>query len=400
LNWIFLDDQFTYISSSSGAVPVASSTYPAGQLNSVAPGGPVVMPRNGYIYIWVSNETQGWDVFFDNLSVQYKQGPILEENHYYPMGLSMAGLSDKAVKTQYALNKYRYNGKELQNQEFSDGTGLEEYDYGARMQDPQLGVWHNIDPLAGLNRRWSPYSYAMDNPIRFIDPDGMDAQDASQTSAEDQALQNFKDKSSLSSRDIGALQADGDISFKKVEANGDQNAGEGGGPGKGGGNNGKGEKSKNSSTTSSAGNIMTGALKLGGAIAVGGGAGFDPFADGTAGVIVVGGAIVAGADLLWNIWSSQANQSNQTGNESYPGPWSYGYQHPSQNPINLQPGGMGNNKNFPNGFNNGWIKGFLGGVAAYKMWDTYKSYMNNLKMQTDKLRTNNNVPTFTSSPNK
>jgi len=175
LNWIFLDDQFNYVQGLSGAIPAASSTYPASLLNTVAPGSPLNINRNGYLYIWVSNETQGWDVFFDNLSVQHKQGPVLEENHYYPFGLTMQGISDKALKTQYAENKYRYNGKELQNKEFSDGTGLEEYDYGARFQDPQLGVWHNIDPLAEKSRRWTPYNYALDNPLRFIDPDGMDA---------------------------------------------------------------------------------------------------------------------------------------------------------------------------------------------------------------------------------
>lgn len=68
----------------------------------------------------------------------------------------MAGISDKALKTQYAQNKYRYNGKELQNHEFSDGSGLEEYDCGAGMQDPQLGIWHNMDLLAEKKRRSSP----------------------------------------------------------------------------------------------------------------------------------------------------------------------------------------------------------------------------------------------------
>ncbi|KRD05420.1 hypothetical protein ASE21_20910 [Flavobacterium sp. Root901] len=100
----------------------------------------------------------------DNNGVVNKS-EIVQENNYYAFGLMHKGYNNGINGVD---NKYKYNGKELQ-----DELGLNMYDYTARNYDPALGRWMNIDALSELSRRWSPYSYCYSNPVRYVDPDGM-----------------------------------------------------------------------------------------------------------------------------------------------------------------------------------------------------------------------------------
>jgi RHS repeat-associated protein len=102
----------------------------------------------------------------------HDRSSLMEETHYYPFGMVMAGISSKAAGK--LENRYKYNGKEEQRQEFADGSGLDLNDYSARMQDPQLGRMCQVDPDANNYYFETPFMYGANNPISFIDPDGRD----------------------------------------------------------------------------------------------------------------------------------------------------------------------------------------------------------------------------------
>jgi RHS repeat-associated protein len=93
---------------------------------------------------------------------------IIRVEDYYPFGVRIA--SNEYISGRGSAVDQLFAGKELQ-----DVLGLDWYDFGARMLDPTIGRWLTLDPYAEKNPSVTPYGFAFDNPVRYVDLDGREA---------------------------------------------------------------------------------------------------------------------------------------------------------------------------------------------------------------------------------
>jgi RHS repeat-associated protein len=166
LNWVLLDEeQFKIVSENSNFEAVPEITGSMGKQVLQANGGEYIdIKKNGFLYVYVSNESK-CNVYFDDIRVEHKKGGIMEETHYYPFGLTMAGISSKGAGT--LENRSRFNSI-VQTTELE----LNQYDAFYRNLDAQIGRFWQIDPKTTALENFSPYESMGNNPISNVDPLG------------------------------------------------------------------------------------------------------------------------------------------------------------------------------------------------------------------------------------
>jgi RHS repeat-associated protein len=166
LNVLFFDEQFKFDNASSYSEQIAVSSVPSQIV--IAGGSARQANKNGYCYIYISNETNDM-VYFDNLTLTHEKGPILEETHYYPFGLMMAGISSKAALIP--ANKE----KTFQGQQFDDDLGVNLVQFKWRNHDPQIGRFIEIDPLSEEYVYNSTYAFSENKVIAHIELEGLES---------------------------------------------------------------------------------------------------------------------------------------------------------------------------------------------------------------------------------
>jgi len=159
INFVLYNSRFDVVEENTGYLPVENHINAIQNLAT----DKLIMKEAGFIEIFVNNQAQT-PVYYDNMMVTHSGGNVVEVNAYYPYGMRLPLLSTPA-NTDALSNLYLYSAKELQEM-----TGW--HDFGNRMQDPVTGRFTTSDRFAEKYYHLSPYQYAANNPINYIDING------------------------------------------------------------------------------------------------------------------------------------------------------------------------------------------------------------------------------------
>ncbi|WP_029274580.1 RHS repeat-associated core domain-containing protein [Pedobacter borealis] len=170
LNYVLFDENMQIDRSFSNAFQVNSN----GSWEQIGTNSALTIPANGYLAVYLSNQSRGINCYecanvnFDQLVIKLQKGRQLEEMHYYPFGLPMAGLSSAADNnTKRQRHKYQSN-------EYIKDIGLNWMDFHARQYDPQIGRFLGVDPFGSMGGQdlYSPYAAMGNAPESMVDPNG------------------------------------------------------------------------------------------------------------------------------------------------------------------------------------------------------------------------------------
>jgi RHS repeat-associated protein len=135
----------------------------------------MTLPPNTTSVVAYMKYEGGTEVYFDDLKIELSAVPVamvVQENQYYPFGLGMKGL-DYVAPSPNVENKFTFNGQT----EKETKLGLNWHETAFRRYDPQLGRFHQIDPLADLFTGITPFQFGYNNPVLFNDPTGLEAEE-------------------------------------------------------------------------------------------------------------------------------------------------------------------------------------------------------------------------------
>jgi RHS repeat-associated protein len=183
LNYLFFDKNMQLVSASSGAVQVGAGVQGWNHLTTagtgsgsaqpipicascvLGTGNEVIAPGGGFLVVYIDNQSIGKDVWFDHFMIEHYTSEVVEEDHYYPFGLTL----NIDQNTTVTPNTKKYQGIELEKH-----FGLETFETPNRDLDPQLGRFNSIDPKADKYYSTTPYASMDNDPAINVDPMGDD----------------------------------------------------------------------------------------------------------------------------------------------------------------------------------------------------------------------------------